>query len=103
MIGLNGRPTVASMAKCHYHLAYFDEVLRCSSVADFTMQHRPTKPVVHFAGHVITQDKLLLGNLWACHNNAELWPEPEKFRPERYGSYELEDPNKPDLWPERYD
>ena len=83
VIGRSGTPTVASMAASHYHLAFFDEVLRRSSVADFTFFHRATKPVVRFAGHVITDDKLLIGNLWACHNDPAVWDEPEAFRPER--------------------
>jgi len=83
-IGMSGSPTIASMSHCNYHLAFFDEVLRCSNVADFTFFHKPTKPVVNFAGHVITDDKLLMGNIWACHNNPDVWDEPHQFKPERH-------------------
>ena len=82
-IGMSGSPTIAAMSHCNYHLAFFDEVLRCSNVADFTFFHKPTKPVVNFAGHVITDDKLLMGNIWACHNNPDVWEEPHQFKPER--------------------
>ena len=83
VVGISGAPTVGVMSRCHYHLAFFDEVLRCSSVADFTFFHKATKPEVHFAGHVITDDKLVIGNIYACHNDPKVWDEPDKFRPER--------------------
>merc|ERR1711970_1491356 len=35
VMGLSGTPTVSAMSRCHYHLAFFDEMLRCSSVSDF--------------------------------------------------------------------
>lgn len=84
VIGFSGSPTVASMSRCNYVLAFIDEMLRCSSIADFTFFHRATKPVVHFGGHIITDDKVVIGNLWACNNDPNVWDKPQEFRPERH-------------------
>ncbi|KAK2156658.1 hypothetical protein LSH36_208g04093 [Paralvinella palmiformis] len=39
---------------------------------------------VYFRGYLIPKDTLIIPNMYSVHMNPELWPEPEKFKPERF-------------------
>lgn len=47
------------------------------------MQNRATQDTV-VKGHFFPKGSHLMVNLFAIHHDPELWPEPEKFRPERF-------------------
>ena len=45
---------------------------------------RMTKATVEINNIVIPKDTVVLVPTWVLHRDPEVWPEPEKFKPERY-------------------
>lgn len=45
---------------------------------------RVAKASVEINGLVIPKDMVVMIPTWPLHRDPEMWPEPEKFKPERY-------------------
>ncbi|XP_042146115.1 cytochrome P450 2U1 [Ixodes scapularis] len=48
------------------------------------MQRWRTDKDVELAGYVIPKGTIMMANIWAVNMNADLWDDPETFRPERF-------------------
>jgi len=82
--GPEGQPSLEKIHNCNYTQAFIDEVLRFSSVADTSLPHCTSKPEVELSGYKITDDKLILANIWAAHRDPDIWNDPDTFEPERF-------------------
>ena len=58
------------------------ETMRFSSLVPM-VAHTATENVT-LAGHYIPKDTGVFANLYAIHHSAEIWGDPENFRPERF-------------------
>uniref|UniRef100_A0A3P9NEM6 unspecific monooxygenase n=1 Tax=Poecilia reticulata TaxID=8081 RepID=A0A3P9NEM6_POERE len=52
---------------------------------------RVAKASVEINGLVIPKDMVVLVPTWPLHRDPEIWPEPEKFKPERFSKKNQED------------
>ncbi|KAK2169207.1 hypothetical protein LSH36_12g36072 [Paralvinella palmiformis] len=59
------------------------EIQRLADIVPLGIPHAVTEDV-QFRGYFIPKDTLVLSNMYSVHMNPELWPEPEKFKPERF-------------------
>ena len=64
-----------------------NETLRMFPIAG--RLERVCKKDVEIHGVTIPKGTTVLVPLFVLHNNPELWPEPEEFRPERYKTLEM--------------
>ncbi|XP_070543694.1 uncharacterized protein [Ptychodera flava] len=87
VIGNDRLPTLADREKLPYTEATLLETLRLGSIAPFTIPHR-TLVDTTLNGYNIPKGTLAHFNLWSIHNDAEVWPQPEKFSPERFYDHE---------------
>ncbi|RYP45562.1 hypothetical protein DL768_008111 [Monosporascus sp. mg162] len=78
------------LAKCQYLRACFDEALRMSPPIPGTLWReeaseykRATEPLL-VDGHVVPPGTQVGVNAYAIHHNEEYFPEPFKFKPERW-------------------
>ncbi|KZV92715.1 cytochrome P450 [Exidia glandulosa HHB12029] len=69
------------------HLAYVDamvkEVYRWRGVANLALPRRALQ-TKEYNGYIIPEDAIIMMNLWSIFHNPEKYPEPMRFRPERY-------------------
>ncbi|KAL9938011.1 hypothetical protein V8E36_003556 [Tilletia maclaganii] len=64
------------------------EVLRRRPPTIMGIPHKVTQDDV-YNGYVIEKDTVVIGNVWAIHNDPTRYPEPEKFKPERFAEDRL--------------
>lgn len=83
MIGPNGRVSDFERSQLPYVEAVVNESLRYTTLVPLGLFHRATENS-EIAGFKIKQDLMVVSNIWAVHNNKEIWGDPENFRPERF-------------------
>lgn len=66
-----------------YTLAVIQETFRFVAPVPLGTPHRAGKDDT-YNGYFIPKGTWVISNIWAVHNNAELFPEPYKFKPERF-------------------
>ena len=66
-----------------YMEATISEVLRRASIVPLSVQHGLASDVM-FQGYVIPRDAIVLPDLESALYDAEVWGDPENFRPERF-------------------
>ncbi|CAD6912244.1 unnamed protein product [Tilletia controversa] len=64
------------------------EVLRRRPPTIMGIPHKVTQDDV-YDGYFIEKDTVVIGNVWAIHNDPKRYPEPEKFMPERFAEDKL--------------
>ncbi|ODA79179.1 hypothetical protein RJ55_04771 [Drechmeria coniospora] len=69
--------------RCPYVVALVKESLRYFTVLRLALPRASTKDVA-YGDVVIPAGSVVFLNAWACNMDADLWPDPEVFRPERW-------------------
>ncbi len=82
-VGPDHLPCLSDKAKLPYTEATLHEIQRISNIIPLGVPHEASGDVT-FRGYDIPKGTLILPNLWALGMNQELWPEPNKFVPERF-------------------
>ncbi|EQL03097.1 Cytochrome P450 [Ophiocordyceps sinensis CO18] len=76
--------------KCQYVVALVRESLRYFTVLRLALPRASVKTVV-YEGLTIPRGSVIFLNAWACNMDANVWSDPDVFRPERW----LEQPDAP--------
>ncbi|KAL5514759.1 hypothetical protein ACEPAG_2075 [Sanghuangporus baumii] len=83
IIGRNTLPTMDDKANLPYITAICKEVLRYQPVTPLAVAHSNAEDDV-YNGYFIPAGTTILPNIWAMARNPKEYPEPDKFRPERW-------------------
>ncbi|XP_043969078.1 cytochrome P450 3A56-like [Gambusia affinis] len=78
-----------SLMEMDYLDSVINESLRLFPIA--ARLERVAKASVEINGLVIPKDMVILVPTWPLHRDPEIWPEPEKFKPERFSKKNKED------------
>jgi cytochrome P450 len=71
------------MIRLPYLTAVTQETLRIHPVAMLTFPRRAEVPV-EICGHALSVGEIVIGSIYMLHQNEDLYPEPDRFRPERF-------------------
>ncbi|XP_071807416.1 cytochrome P450 2J6-like [Asterias amurensis] len=82
-VGRDCLPRLSDRAKLPYTEASLHEIQRISNIIPLGVPHEASSDVT-FRGYNIPKGTIILPNLWALGMDQELWPEPDKFIPERF-------------------
>ena len=83
VVGTNRRPGLADRQHLHYCEAVISEIQRCSNISPLTGLHTASQDV-EWNGYVIPKDATIVFNLDSIQYDPEVFPEPRKFKPERF-------------------
>lgn len=83
VVGPERRPTWDDRKQMPYTLACVWEVERWKTASPLGAARESSDDVV-IDGYFIPKGTTVLYNLWAVHNDPNLWPEPHKFNPHRF-------------------
>jgi len=72
-----------AILKLPYLNAVYCETLRIYPVAMLTFRREVTSPV-SLGGHELEPGTQVMGSIYSIHHDEDLYPEPNKFRPERF-------------------
>ncbi|KAI9441772.1 cytochrome P450 [Lactarius indigo] len=76
-------PTLGDRSRLPYIEAFCRELLRWQVVSPQGVPHASTEDSV-YRGFFIPKGSLVVTNIWSILHNPDLFPDPEKFRPERF-------------------
>ena len=76
-------PTMDDMKSLNYIMATINEIMRFSMVAESSLPHRLTKDV-EIDGYKFKKDTMFFSNLAKFLRDPVQFPEPKKFKPERF-------------------
>ncbi|OBT52291.1 hypothetical protein VE04_05950 [Pseudogymnoascus sp. 24MN13] len=88
VVGNTRMPTWDDESNLPYIRAIIKELLRWRPVNKFGMFHANTEDD-WYKGNFIPKDSVVILSWWAIHYDPKRYPEPEKFKPERYLNYKL--------------
>lgn len=80
---LGASPDITNITKLPYLNAVCCETLRIYPVSMLTFPRRVEKPV-KLCGYDLEPGTLLYGSIYLTHQREDLYPEPKKFKPERF-------------------
>ncbi|KAI0792435.1 cytochrome P450 [Abortiporus biennis] len=83
VVGPNRLPNFEDRPYLPYMEAVVKELLRWEMVAPMSLAHATTTSD-EYNGYYIPQGAIVMPNTWAILHDPEIFPEPEKFKPERY-------------------
>ncbi|XP_078484622.1 cytochrome P450 2U1-like [Ciona intestinalis] len=83
VIGQDRVPAMNDKAQMPYTCAFMQEVFRYRTLVPLSVVHMTNQDVV-LNGYTIPKGTTISPNLWAVHNNPDVWDEPSKFKPERH-------------------
>ena len=81
VVGRNRLPRLSD--KLPFTEATIMEVQRIASIVPIGVPHVAAEDT-SLQGFFIPQGTILLSNIWAIHHNEDVWPQPDKFKPERF-------------------
>ena len=80
---LGETPDSNAILKLPYLNAVYCETLRIYPVAMLTFRREVASPV-SLVGHELEPGTQVMGSIYSIHHDEDLYPEPNKFRPERF-------------------
>ncbi|PAA54767.1 hypothetical protein BOX15_Mlig004603g1 [Macrostomum lignano] len=83
VIGRDRLPKMQDKPSLHYTQAVIEEVHRKSCLAPFGVFHRVTEDIT-VGGVRLKADSICAFNVYSIHHDPELFPEPQRFLPERH-------------------
>ncbi|CAF0965514.1 unnamed protein product [Adineta ricciae] len=83
MIGKDRAPCEKDRHQMPYIEAVLLESMRCHCAGPILLPRATTHDIT-FQNYFIPKDTFILVNMWSAMKDEEQWPEPEKFRPERF-------------------
>ena len=83
VVGRNRLPRLADKPDLNFTLAVLWEIQRMTSIVPLGLPHVAASDV-QFRGFSIPKGTTLVSNLWAIFRDPVVWPDPEKFRAERF-------------------
>lgn len=86
VVGANRTPTFADEPSLPFIRGMVKETLRLRPINKFGNNHYNTEDD-WYEGHFIPRGSIIMANWWAIHYDASVYPEPEKFLPERWLDY----------------
>ncbi|GLB39440.1 putative cytochrome p450 [Lyophyllum shimeji] len=78
-------PHPSELGKLGYLTAVMKEVLRYAPVANLALPHKVTQED-EYKGYLIPKDATIVANVWKILHDANLYPNPFRFDPERFTS-----------------
>lgn len=82
-IGRERLPNESDMKNLVYLQAIIKETLRLSPAAAMTVTHESLAECTVGGYHIPAGTRLFV-NLWKVHHDPRIWPDPDKFKPERF-------------------
>ena len=83
VVGRNRLPRISNRQDMPYTAAVILELQRLSNIVPLGVPHRASRDTA-FMGFTVPKDAFIISNQWALNVNSELFPEPERFNPERF-------------------
>ena len=83
VVGRDRMPSFEDQKDLVYVSALVREVQRWRPVIAAGLPHATTEDDVYM-GYFIPKGATIIGNTWAIHNDPDLYPEPQLFKPERF-------------------
>ena len=83
VVGTTRRPNLSDRQYLHYCEAAISEIIRCGNMAPLPVLHTATDDF-EWQGYTFPKDCLIFFNLDTVHWDPDMFPEPRKFKPERF-------------------
>lgn len=90
VVGDDRIPTIDDESRLPYLNGFISETLRWRPLAPLGMMHSVSEDD-EYMGYHIPKDSVIVTNIYRINRDEAIYPEPEKFRPERW----IENPNLP--------
>ncbi|XP_015795398.1 cytochrome P450 2H2-like [Tetranychus urticae] len=83
VIGFEREPVYTDRNRMPFTMAFLYETQRIGSVVAVNLLRRASRDT-KIGKYNIPKDTIVIFNLWSIHRDPKLWPEPEKFDPNRF-------------------
>ena len=83
VVGTKRCPMLSDKLSLPYCEAVISEIQRCANILPITGL-RVTKRDIQWQGYTIPKGARIINNLDTVHSDPEVFPEPTKFKPERF-------------------